>query len=277
MKKLYQGRCEKVMKSFNSNIIDLTVTSPPYDDLRDYEGYEFDFESVANELYRITKPGGIVVWIVGDQVINGSESGNSFRQALYFKKIGFNIHDTMIYQKCGVSNPSKNRYYQIFEYMFIFSKGKPNVFNPIKDRKNKYKKYNVHGKQRLKNGKMCERSNRLKNKIIQDFGVRYNIWKIAHRPAAGSIQSKIHPATFPYKLAYDHIKSWSNEGDLVLDPMAGSGTSLLAAKILKRKYVGIELSKKYIELIKIVLNEEISNIQDYLTPEMNDYYEKWLL
>ena len=116
-----------------SNFIDLTVTSPPYDNLRAYNGYSWDFESVAQELYRITKDGGVVVWVVGDATIKGSETGTSFKQALYFKEIGFKLHDTMIYQS---DKPplTHNRYEQKFEYMFVFSKGRPKTFNPIMEK-----------------------------------------------------------------------------------------------------------------------------------------------
>ena len=138
MNKIICGNCVEIMKEWENNIIDLTITSPPYDNLRDYKGYVFDFENIAKQLYRVTKSGGVVVWIVGDATIKGSETGTSFRQALYFKEIGFNLHDTMIYSKAGFQYPATNRYHQTFEYMFIFSKGKPKTFNPIKDRKNKW-------------------------------------------------------------------------------------------------------------------------------------------
>ena len=136
LNKIYNEDCLDTMAKMPDNFINLTVTSPPYDNLRQYNGYSFDFESIAKELFRVTKQGGVVVWIVGDETVKGSETGTSFKQALFFKEIGFNLHDTMIYQKHNFSNPSSNRYHQIFEYMFVFSKGKPKTFNPIKDRKN---------------------------------------------------------------------------------------------------------------------------------------------
>ncbi len=139
MSEIICNDCIKEMNEMPGNCIDLTVTSPPYDDLRDYNGYSFDFKTISEELFRITKEGGVVVWIVGDRVINRSESGTSFRQALGFMEAGFKLHDTMIYQKNGMSgNPDKNRYYQSFEYMFILVKGKLKTFNGIEDRKNKW-------------------------------------------------------------------------------------------------------------------------------------------
>jgi len=247
--KIYNEDCLITMSRMSDNFVDLVVTSPPYDDLRTYGGCHsfFDFEKIAKELFRVTKQGGVVVWIVGDAVINRSETGTSFKQALYFKKIGFNLHDTMIYQKNNFSKPSSNRYHQIFEYMFVFSKGKPNTFNPIKDRKNVYEGHiGSWGKNvtRQKDGSMKESS----KKIIVPYGQRYNIWlcKVGH-------EKKFvykHPAVFPIQLAKDHIISWSNKGDVVYDPMMGSGTTVEAAILLNRKYIGSEISKEYYDIAK---------------------------
>jgi len=244
--KIICGDCVSIMKSFPDNVIDLTVTSPPYDCLRDYNGFVFNYKDIAIELFRVTKQGGIVVWVVGDQTIKGSETGTSFEQALYFKSVGFNIHDTMIYQKHNFSNPSSNRYHQIFEYMFIFSKGKPKIFNPIKDRENKYITCWGRNTSRQKDGTLIER----KKNINPKFGMRNNIWKyncgfgFAHKDK----EAYEHPATFPEQLAVDHILSWSNEEDVILDPMCGSGTVCIVAKKLNRNFIGIDISKDYCEL-----------------------------
>ena len=245
------GNCAEIMKSWPDECIDLTVTSPPYDDLRDYEGYTFDFETfetIVKELYRITKPGGVVVWVVGDATINGSETGTSFKQALYAKDIGFNLHDTMIYEKAGFSNPSNNRYHQVFEYMFIFSKGRPKTFNPLKDRKNKW------------NGSWGNISNRQKNGILikkekttcNEYGMRFNIWRYTNGKGFGQKDeiSYRHPATFPEQLAADHIISWSNPGDIVLDPMCGSGTTCKMALKLGRRFIGIDIAEEYCEIAR---------------------------
>ena len=232
MIKLYNADCLEAMKTMEDECIDLTVTSPPYDNLRTYNGYTFDFEGIAKELFRITKKGGVVVWVVGDATIKRSETGTSFKQALFFKDIGFNLHDTMIYSKTGMKNPSNDRYHQTFEYMFILSKGKLKTFNPIKDRKNKY--VGVHGGEKSFRG---------------EYGMRFNVWLYAN---GGNNSSKddifIHPAVFPEQLANDHIISWSNEGDTVFDPFTGSGTTGKMALLNNRNFIGCEISEEYCDL-----------------------------
>jgi len=195
LNKIYNENCLVTMADMNENMIDLTVTSPPYDDLRDYEGhsqdyegYSFDFKNIAKELYRVTKTGGVVVWVVGDSIIDNSESGNSFRQALHFKDLGFKIHDTMIYRKAGPRFPEKIRYSQIFEYMFVFSKGgPPNKVHIIKDRQNRWAGYTNWGKNsyRSKEGEVVK-TRVLKSgkevdvkdaKRYKQFGARFNLWE----------------------------------------------------------------------------------------------------
>ncbi len=246
----YIGESVKWMQdNMPSNFVDLTVTSPPYDNLRTYKGFEFDYQSMFEELYRITKPGGVVVWIVGDATINGSETGTSFKQALYAKDIGFNLHDTMIYEKAGFSNPSNNRYHQVFEYMFIFSKGRPKTFNPLKDRKNKWNGSWGNTSTRQKNGILIKKEKTTCN----EYGMRFNIWRYVNGKGFGQKDeiSYRHPATFPEQLAQDHIVSWSNEGDIVLDPMCGSGTTCKMAYLNKRNFIGIDMSEEYINDICI--------------------------
>jgi DNA modification methylase len=257
LNKIYCGDCVNVMLKIPQDSIDLTITSPPYDDLRLYNGYSFDFEKIAQQLYRVTKPGGVVVWIVGDKTIKGSETGTSFKQALYFKEIGFNIHDTMIYEKDSISFPETNRYSQIFEYMFIFSKGKPKTFNCLKDRKNKWYngKKHIKGNYRTSDGEI-KRHN--KQNLLQEYGARFNIWRTStgHNKSTTDKIAFEHPAIFPEKLANDHILSWSNENDIVLDPMCGSGTTLKMSIINNRKFIGIDISQKYCEIAQ----ERIDNI-----------------
>lgn len=274
------GDSSKVLKEFPDNFIDTTVTSCPYDDLRSYKGkvtketnfngYSFPFEEIAKELYRITKPGGVIVWVVGDAINNnGSETGTSFRQALYFKSIGFNIHDTMIYEKVGIAFPSNNRYYQAFEYMFVLSKGKPKTFNPIKDRENRWAgEQGSWGKRSNRNNK-DELIARDKNeKITPKFGTRYNIWRINNQRgwSTEDVEAhKIHPAIFPEELVRDHIISWSNEGDIVLDCFSGSATTAKMAKKLKRNYIGIEINQEYYDYsIKRLQNYGSNNLEDIL-------------
>jgi len=229
------------------------VTSPPYDNLRTYNGSldwgEHIWKPVIQELFRIVKDGGVVVWVVGDATIKGSETGTSFKQALYFKECGFNLHDTMIYEKAGLAFPGLTRYYQIFEYMFVFSKGKPK-FNPIKDRKNIWAGQKVHSTERNKDG--STRPKHGLGKVTQEYGVRYNIWRMPHnKPEARSL----HPATFPEKLAHDHIISWSNEGDTILDPFAGSGTVGKMAKQLNRSCILIEKDPVYFKIAEKRIRE----------------------
>jgi len=242
-----QGDCLEVMKTLEENSVDLTVTSPPYDNLRDYKGYTFDFEGIAKELYRVTKKdGGVVVWVVGDATIKGSETGTSFKQALYFKEIGFNLHDTMIWEKqtFTATGALKTRYAQVFEYMFILTKGKIKTFNPIKDRPTKGIR-KKHGTVRQADGTTKKQSSL--GKVYADKEAqRFNVWRINTEV---SNNNRFHPAQFSEKLAEDHILSWSNEGDTVLDPMAGSGTTLKMAKKNNRNYIGIEISPEYIDII----------------------------
>jgi len=251
--KIINGHNIEVLKTFPDECIDLTVTSPPYDDLRDYKGYTFNFEELAHELYRVTKKGGVIVWVVGDQVIERSESGSSFKQALYFKEeCGFLLYDTMIYSKKGFSNPSTSRYHQTFEYMFVLSKGKPKTFNPIIDRVVKNAGRLTSTTKRQVTGETI----RVEREIIcgneKGLGKRYNIWEY-DTGFSLSASDKIafeHPAIFPEPLAEDHIISWSNKGDVVLDPMNGSGTTTKMAYLNGRKYVGIDVSKRYCEIAR---------------------------
>jgi len=251
---LYHGDCLDILPTIEAGSVDLVVTSPPYDNLRTYNGsleWSFDiFKDIALQLQRVLKSGGVIVWVVGDATIKGSETGTSFRQALYFKDLGLNLHDTMIYQKADYIPKTHNRYEQCFEYMFILSKGKPNKFNGIKDKPNKWAGSNFHGTWRDKDGTM-KRSSGHNKKVISAFGLRPNIWNII--PVKSS-KSK-HPAIFPIDIPRDHIISWSNEGDIVLDPFLGSGTTGVACKNLNRRFIGIEKDKQYFNLAKKRINQ----------------------
>lgn len=258
--KIFEGDCFEIMKTFKNESIDLTITSPPYDNLRTYNGYSFDFENIAKELYRITKDGGVVVWIVGDATINGSETGTSFKQALYFKQIGFNLHDTMIYEKNMLTFPEKTRYYQCFEYMFVFSKGKPKTINLICDKKNKHYGEKVSGGYRDIDGSIKQKSGYKKQKTIKEWGIRNNIWKyeVGYNKTTKDKIAYNHPAIFPEKLAEDHILSWSNEGEIVLDCFMGSGTTGKMALLNNRQFIGIEISKEYFEIAKKRIEKSIN-------------------
>jgi DNA modification methylase len=250
---VYNLNCIEGMAQLDRETVDMCVTSPPYDNLRTYNdsgSWSFEvFKQVAQQLYRVLKPGGVIVWVVGDACIKGGETGSSFKQALYFTELGFKLHDTMIYEKNGAAFPARrdgNRYSQVFEYMFILSKdAKPKTANLLCDKPNRWAGYTHFGKGtiRTKDGKLKERN----IKPIPEFSPRNNIWKY-NTGKNYSTKDKVafgHPATFPEKLAEDHILTWSKEGDVVLDPFMGSGTTAKKAKQNNRQYVGFELDEQY--------------------------------
>ena len=251
LNKFYIGESVQWMKeNLPDDFIDLTVTSPPYDNLRTYKGFEFDYKSMLKELYRVTKKGGVVVWIVNDATINGSETGTSFKQALYAKDIGFKMHDTMIYAKNGGLPQNANRYEPQFEYMFILVKDKLKTFNPFKE-KCKYAGQINTGTYRLPNGKT-----RLKHgygKKYKETKVKGNIWmyNVGYMKTTKDKIAYKHPAIFPDKLAEDHILSWSIEGDIVFDPMCGAGTTCKMAWFNNRKFIGVDMGEEYINEICI--------------------------
>jgi len=238
--------CLETMARMPDGFVDLTVTSPPYDNLRDYKGYTFDFEPISRELFRVTKDGGVVVWIVADATIKGSETGTSFRQALGFMDVGFRLHDTMIWNKGAFSAAGSLsvRYGSVFEYMFVLSKGSLRAFNPIKDRISRYPEQKIHSAVRKADGSFVKSSSCGKN--VNKLSQRFNVWCIA--PEKSNIKRTGHPAQFPEALARDHIISWSNPGDLVYDPFMGSGTTAKMAHLLQRNWVGSEISQEYVDL-----------------------------
>lgn len=249
--KIYNENNLETMAKMPSNYIDLTITSPPYDNLRDYNGYSFDFENLAKELYRVTKEGGVIVWIMDDATENGSKTGTSFKQALYFKEVGFNIHDVMIWSKDTFSFPDATRYRNTFEYMFIFSKGKPKTINLISDKKNKWANTKVHGTSRNVDGSLMTKSNHNKTNVAE-YGVRFNVWD---NPTEKNSDIFKHPAMFPERLIYDHIISWSNEDDLIYDCFMGSGTTGKMALYSKRNFIGSEISQEYYKIGTNRINE----------------------
>jgi len=251
--KLYHGDCLEIMPELEH--VDLVVTSPPYDNLRKYNGYSFDFENTAKELYRIIKSGGVVVWVVADATINGSETGTSFKQALYFKEIGFNLHDTMIWEKTNPIPQNHNRYEQQFEYMFIFSDGKPAIFNPLKVKTvGSGKKYSWNCNNDY--GPKSSKRNREEYSKTKQYKNRFNIWEFNC-----ATSKHTNSAPFPKALVRDHLFSWSNENDLVLDPFFGSGTTGKMCEILNRRWVGIEMSEKYCEIAAKRIENETKQLK----------------
>lgn len=247
-------------EQIEDDAVDLTVTSPPYDNLRTYNGYSFDFEGIAQELYRITKPGGVVVWVVGDATIKGSETGTSFRQALYFMECGFNLHDTMIYEKVGglKHHPRIPRYSQDFEYMFILTKGTPKTFNMLREPcKNAGEKLGDSKKQREINGEL--RPITKTHDAVQVTKRRGNIWRygVGYNKTTRDRYAFGHPALFPEKLAEEHIISWSNPGDTVLDIFGGSGTTAKMALLNDRNFIHLDLSEEYCEIASRRINDAL--------------------
>lgn len=260
----YIGESVNFMKeNIPNDFVDLTITSPPYDDLRNYNGFIFDYKSMLNELYRVTKTGGIVVWVVGDKTKDGSETCTSFKQVLYAKEIGFNIHDTMIYMS---DKPplSHNRYEQKFEYMFVFSKGKPKTFNPIME-ECKYAGSSKKARTFRQTGEDLMKTH--DEGIVHDTKIKGNVWTYS-TGYQKSTKDKIvfkHPAVFPEQLAQDHILSWSNESDIIFDPMCGAGTTCKMAYLNKRNFIGIDMSEEYINDICI------PRLKEYGWNESNTY------
>jgi len=249
---ILHGEFTKVASTWPDERIPFALTSPPYDSLREYHGYQFDYQAMATTLHRIMTPGGVVVWVVADQVVKGGETGNSFRHALAFQETGFLIHDTMIYEKNTSSFPARQdgtRYTQVFEYMFVFSKGTPNSAKLICDKENRWQGGVNWGRNtnRGKDGILVQDSD---IKPVPQFSPRNNIWRYVVGGGFGQSDKSAyqHPATFPETLARDHILSWSNPGDVVLDPLAGSGTTCVMAKRLGRHFIGVDISQKYCDL-----------------------------
>ncbi|WP_271828298.1 DNA-methyltransferase [Commensalibacter communis] len=247
--KIIAGNCVEILNKIDKNVIDMVITSPPYDNLRTYQGYLFDYKLIAQQLFRVLKVGGVVVWVVADATINGSETGSSFEQALYFKSIGFNLHDTMIFKKQNpIPQIYRKRYNNEFEYMFVFSKGVVKTHNPIKIpclhaglelRKTTYKNFSKNEQKREK----------IANPVKKDK-IKGNIWEYVVGKKIEDQAAKGHPAPFPYQLAIDHILSWSNIDDIILDPMCGSGTVCKSAQDLGRKFIGIDISEEYCDIAR---------------------------
>ena len=269
LNKVIQGDAVEVMKKLEDNSIDLTVTSPPYDAIRTYKGkitdkiyddhFSFDFVNMAKELFRITREGGLVVWVVNDQVVDGGETGNSYRMVLKFQELGFKIYDTMIYHKNSSPFPESSRYSQVTEFMFILLKGKtPNIVNLLKDKPNKWAGSSPYGKRTIRNkeGELKETGETF---VVNDFGTRYNCWYINCGAGFSSKDKEAfqHPAIFPEELADSHILSWSNENSVVFDPMCGSGTTLKMAKKNNRSFIGIDINQEYCDLSNLRLEKVI--------------------
>ena len=252
---IYNEGCLDTMKRMNNNFIDLVITSPPYDNLRKYKGYTFDFESIAKELYRVIKIGGIIIWIVGDKIKNGNRSLTSFKQALYFQEVGFNVHDVMIYKKKNTPFMRSNAYTNCYEFMFVLSKQKINTFNRLTEKTVR------QGFEGLPFNKGVDGINKKVVKELKEKKTKINIWEYAVGLGGTTKDREAfkHPAIFPEKLVKDHILSWSNENDIVYDPFMGSGTTAKMALLNNRYYLGSEISKEYCEIANKRINKNNVN------------------
>jgi site-specific DNA-methyltransferase (adenine-specific) len=243
---IYHCDCVEFMQNMEENYVNLTVTSPPYDNLRNYKGYSFDFENIAKGLYRVTKVGGIVVWVVGDKITNGDRTLTSFKQAIFFQSVGFNVHDVMIYKKKNTPFMRSNAYTNCYEFMFVFSKGKVSTFNRLLDKTVR------QGFEGMPFNKGADAVNKKVVKELKAEKTKVNIWEYAVGLGGTTSDREAfkHPAVFPEKLAEDHILTWTNPGDLVFDPMCGSGTTPKMAKKHNRLYIGCDISEEYVDLAR---------------------------
>jgi site-specific DNA-methyltransferase (adenine-specific) len=254
LNKITAGDSTKLLAKLDEESVDLIVSSPPYDNLRTYKGYNFDFEALAQQSVRVLKKGGVIVWVISDATIEGSETGTSFKQALYFMSLGLNLHDTMIFLKANpIPQIYRKRYTNEFEYMFVFSKGTVKTHNPLKIPC-------LHaglelGSTTYKNYSKGEQTRKKLANPVKAEKIKGNVWEYVVGKRKEDASAKGHPAPFPFKLAIDHIQSWTNEGDIVLDPMNGSGTVCIAAKTLNRQYIGFDISEEYCELAKKRMKE----------------------
>lgn len=265
--RVINARAEQYLKTLPPECVDLVVTSPPYDDLRDYDGklgWSFEiFMDIARQLYRVLKSGGVLVWVVGDKTVKGGRSLTSFRQALFFQELGLSMYDVIIYEKAGSGPPHPNRYFNAFEYMFVLSKGKPKTVNLLRDKKNKWAGELTYGHvtRREKDGSLTDKG----RKLVGEYGVRTNIWRYANGKGFSTRDAiaYYHPAIFPEKLVQDHILSWSNPGDLVLDPFGGSGTTGKMARLLGRDWLLIEAVEEYCHIAEARIGEQSCGESDH--------------
>lgn len=260
--KIYNRDCLVGLDELEEKSVDLVVTSPPYDNLRQYNGFSVDFKKVISKLYSVVKDGGVIVWVVSDQTINGSETGSSFRQALMFLDTGFRLHDTMIYKKENYIPLTHNRYEQAFEYMFVFSKGKPKTFNPIMipcKNAGKVESYGLSRRKSIDKAQAMRSDEETTYRATKDKKIHPNIFEYT----LGASKSG-HPAPFPDKLAKDMILSWSNENDLVLDPFIGSGTTAIQCIYTNRHYIGFDISEDYCDMANSRISEARYRIPDTL-------------
>ena len=273
---IFNEDCLETMKRMPDNYVDLILTSPPYDNMRSYggnknyhqrlnqTGFSFDFEGIAKELTRVLKPGGVIMWNVQDQTIKGSRTGNSMRQALFFmEECGLFLHDHLIWYKTGTPFPSIYRYRNVWENMFILTKGKPNTFNPILKKNKTGGASRNRRRERNHNGELV-----MKERVVttKEYGIDDNVWYITnHFNVTDEMKKYGHPAVMADEVAKRHIQSWTNEGDVVYDPFLGAATTTRLAKQMNRNWIGSEIHKPYFDISKKIMSDEfISETQSVL-------------
>lgn len=265
------GDNTEVLSGFPAECVDLVVTSPPYDDLRTYGGHSWNFETLAAQLVRVLKPGGVIVWVVADKTEDGSESGTSMRQALHFMDVcGLRLHDTMVYAKSNYVPLTHNRYEQAWEYCFVMSKGKPSRWNPLTI------PTAFAGAKKSRRGAKGSNGQSVRERaeftIVSENRLRSNVWEymVGHQK---QVETGTHPAPMPDELAKDVVASWSNPGDVILDPFAGSGTTLKAAKELNRQWCGIEINPEYCAIAEARLSQDVLQLETCAMRPNNFYHE----
>ena len=258
--KIVQGDAIKVLKQCKPDYFNLTVFSPPYDALRDYNGFSLSLHNLGEALFRVTKPGGLVVLVIQDQTKGGHKSLTSFRTIVdWCDNIGFGLWECSIYNRHGKEGAWWSKRLRVdHEYMPIFIKGdKPEYFNkePLKIPCKHAGKFMMGGANRNKDNKTIESS----KIIINNTKCPGTVWNLSN--GGDKVQMKRdHPATYPDQIPYRFIQLFCPPNGIVLDPMVGSGSTAIAAKILGRKYLGIDISPEYCKLARNRLKYNQTNL-----------------
>jgi site-specific DNA-methyltransferase (adenine-specific) len=242
--------CVSEMATLPDNCIPLTVTSPPYDKLRRYGGQRWSFETfekVARQLFRLTMPGGVVLWVVQDGTVDGSLTGTSARQWLYFQQIGFDLNSVLILATRGWRSQT-SRYANQFHFGFVLSKGRPRAFHPIRDRINSTAGQRLRCSRRSASGEAVTTYNG--DRRLGLHGYRANVWfyDVGGGKSTKDRYASRHEALMPEQMARDLIISWSRPGDLIFDPFCGAATTCKMALLSHRHYLGIEAHALYYRL-----------------------------
>lgn len=249
--RLLTGDACEILPTIRESSVDLTVFSPPYDGLRDYKGKpSFDMAVLGREILRVTKEGGVCCMVIQDATKNGAKSLTSFRTACLFADLGWRLFECCIYSRAGVPGAWWTKRFRVdHEYIFIFTRGDglPRRFDKTSLMvESKYAGITAGGTKRTTKGDFVA----IKKTVISPLKCRGTIWHYAASNTERNKTKSEHPATYPDSLARDIISCFSKEGDLVLDPMMGSGTTGIASVNMGRRFLGIEISVQYMEIAK---------------------------